>query len=367
MKILHVIDSLCGGGAEKLLNDILPLIQGENNICKLLVLSSKDDKYSESLRKNGISVNFVQGNNLVSQFFHIVKYIRNSNFDIVHAHLFPTIYICAFLKFILGRKAPCLIMTEHNTDNRRRHHRAFRFLEKYIYSKYDHVISISPEVEEALLKWLKEKKNPRFSIIDNGIVIDNFFEAPRYKKQEIWSDFTEEDILLCMVGSFTDQKNHAFLLEVMKCLPDQFKLMLVGEGEKYDEIKNLATQNNLNDRVMFLGFRKDVSSLINTADIVVIPSAWEGFGLSAVEALACGKPIVASDVPGLAQVIGDCGKKVELGNKEEFAEAIQNSVKYVADVSYSVRCRKRAKKYDIKKMAENYLTLYESMIQKRVI
>jgi glycosyltransferase involved in cell wall biosynthesis len=110
--------------------------------------------------------------------------------------------------------------------------------------------------------------------------------------------------VLLYVASFQPRKDHANLLRAMAQIPDA-DLLLVGDGELRPSAERLAETLGISQRVHFLGRRKDVAELLKMADIYVHPPAFEGFGIAAAEAMAAGKPIVATNVPGLAQVVGD--------------------------------------------------------------
>ena len=143
---------------------------------------------------------------------------------------------------------------------------------------------------------------------------------------KIISNYSDEDKLLCMIGSFTEQKNHMYMLDVMKELPSNYKLILLGDGKLKDKIVEKINVDNLSERVVMLGFRNNIAPIVKASDLVVIPSKWEGFGLVAAEAMACGKQIVCNDVDGLSEVVGDVGVKVNINNKNEFKDAISNDL-----------------------------------------
>ena len=364
MRILYVIDSLCGGGAEKLMNDMIPIIN-KKHYCELIILYDKNDKYSDSLRARGIKVTKVEAKSKLGMILFINNYIRNGRFDIVHSNLFPANYICAFTKLFKKEVSPLLITTEHNTDNRRRHIRLLRYVEKFVYSFYDHVISISDETQVALLKWLGQNKSEKYSVIYNGIDVEKFEHSQPYEKKDICSNYQEGDILLCMIGSFTEQKNHLFMIEVMKLLPTKYKLLLLGEGTLKNVIQKKVYEYGLDQRVFLMGFRTDVDRIIRSSDIIVIPSKWEGFGLIAVEAMACKKNIVASDVPGLSQVMGNVGVKVKVDDVNDFVRAIIISSQDLENKLNKDKIFMQAKKYDIKIMCENYIKLYSKLVENK--
>ena len=140
MKILYIIDSLSGGGAEKLLHDILPRIK-MNHECEVLLLTDKNDKYSLDLKTKGIKINIIPFGNHFRRIIYIKKYIQKNSFDIVHANLFPVTYYCSVVKRIITKNCPIFVMTEHSTDNHRRHIRWVKPIDKWIYYAYDHIIS----------------------------------------------------------------------------------------------------------------------------------------------------------------------------------------------------------------------------------
>lgn len=118
----------------------------------------------------------------------------------------------------------------------------------------------------------------------------------------------------------------------------------------------------MSDRVNFLGIRPDVYSLYKMCDFAILSSHWEGFGLVAVEAMACGIPIIASNVEGLAQIVRNAGILFEQGNAAELSQIIlsyENKEKEYQNVVH--RCLQRSKKYDINKMVNLQVELYKSV------
>lgn len=364
MNILYLNNGLAGGGIEKLLNDLLPIINA-NYYCELLILTDRNEKYIDSLRNNGINITIVPktANNIIRKYCFIKAYILNNNFDIIHANGFPMIYYIAIIKKMLRKKCPPIVMTEHNTDNRRRHHKLLRPIEQFIYHSFSKIASISAPTQAALLDWLriKDKRRKDFCVIYNGINIDQFKETAAVDRTSLLKSINYDDVLICMVGTFTQKKNHKIMISVMKQLPDNYKLLCLGEGPLKDSIMEEVEDNGLNERFIFLGFRTDVASIIKASDAIVIPSIWEGFGLIAAEAMACGVPVIASNVPGLADVVGDAGLLVTPTSSADIVEKIlsfSNERKTLIERGYL-----RVPLFDINSMANSYCDLYESVIE----
>ena len=185
MRLLHIITSLEIGGAQRLLSDLLPLQRKYGYEIKLLVFKHVDNTFSRCISKCGIDIICINCDNYysisnVNKLTHIIK-----DFDIVHVHLFPTLYWAALA--VLNCNNVKLVYTEHSTHNKRRDRWYFRPIEKYIYGKYNKIISISQQTQSNLTKWLDANVNDsRFVVIENGINIESFnLSLPLRSKKQI--------------------------------------------------------------------------------------------------------------------------------------------------------------------------------------
>jgi hypothetical protein len=360
MKILHIINNLEIGGAEKLLTEILPKINNYANIeASLYLLNSKDTSLKLNLIENKVKIlgdnkkGFLNIKNLVKLLRVVKKY------DVIHIHLFPAQYLILILKIIFPNKK--YVTTEHSTHNRRRNIKLLRLLEKLVYSLYDKVICISEATKLNLIQWIKSQNNNKYIIINNGVDINKFKNGNAYDKSLF---FSKEDKIVCMVGRLTEQKDQATIIKAMNELPENIKLLLVGEGIKRGYLENMVKNYNLEKRIKFLGNRDDIPNILKTIDISIISSNWEGFGLVAVEGMAAGKPIIASNVEGLKEVVSGAGLLFEKGNHKELANLIKKLLENEAYYKEVLnKCIKRAKKYDIDVMVEKYLEVYQEMLK----
>ena len=330
-------------------------------------MTDEKSKHIDYLQSVGIKVDVVPKN--IKGHWAKIKYIHNyvlqGNFDVLHANLFPMLYYVAIAKRLSGKKFPPIVMTEHSTDNKRRHHAVLRPLEKFIYKSYNHVISITDQAQQQLLAWLKlsKKQEENFSVIDNGVDVAHYQSAKPLNRTELVPDVKEGDVLVGMVGSFTKPKNHAKMVESLKYLPTNYKLVLVGEGPLMENIKALAEDLSVNDRVYYLGFRKDVAEIMHTVDLLAIPSIWEGFGLIAAEAMACGTSIVASNVPGLSDVVADCGLKFDPNDSKKIAEIILMLCDKSLVDGLKQRAKERIKLYDIALTKQKYIDVLKRQME----
>ena len=352
-RVLHVINSLAVGGAERLIVDLTPMTGCNVDV---LVLKKTDSDFKKELLEKGVNVMFSE-TNIYNPFllFFLIKKIKS--YDIIHVHLFPSFYWVGLAKLFMF-KAPELIYTEHNTTNRRRNNFLLKIADKFIYSLYDRLICISPQVNLSLSDYLSRKD---IITIENGIDLKKFEDVKDYPlKEEL--NIKNDDIIIIQVANFRKSKDQQAVIRAMSLLPVNFNLVLVGEGENYSDCVRLSMESGVSDRVHFLGRRTNVSQLIKASDIVVLSSKWEGFGLSAVEGMVMSKPVIASDVAGLNDVVEDAGVLFEKSNEKEIVKIILRLAK---DKDFynkiAQRCYNRALNFDIESMKKKLTAIYIAM------
>lgn len=349
MRILHVINSLEVGGAQKLLADLLPL-QAVSEDVHLLVYERVDTDFERIIERAGINIICLNEHNFHNPriIFRLRKIFKN--YDLVHAHLFPTIYWASLAVRGLNVK---LVYTEHSTSNSRRNKWYFRPIECFMYDRYDRIVSISQQTQDALTSWLGQN-DERFIVINNGVNIQKFtsVKLPIIPKS------------LIMVSRFVSSKDQETVIRAMEYIDEEATLRFVGDGENRVHCEELAKELDVSDRVQFLGLRSDIPELLASSYIGIQSSNWEGFGLTAVELMAAGKPVIASDVNGLQQVVEGAGIIFSKGNAKELAQKItsllENKLYYE---KITCACKQRALKYDISIMAENYKSVYYELTQ----
>lgn len=364
MRVLHIINNLASGGAEKLIEETLPLFNNQQGVeTELLLLSDKKDAFLEALKNKKVPIVVIKYRSIYDprNVFEIKKYIAGGSFDIVHSHTFPTQMWVSLARLILRNRRVKFITTEHSTHNRRREKFYFRLLDKLIYSQYDSIISITEKTRDNLINWIdpKHKRLDKHVVIENGVDIKKIKEAMPYEKSKLIEGITENTKLVCMVGRFSEAKDQPTLIRATSKLAEDIHLVLVGEGPLMSDNIELAKKLNISDRVHFLGFRQDIPRLLKTVDIVVLSSHWEGFGLAAVEGMAAGKPVIASDVDGLNNVVNNYDLKFKVRDYNKLSQIIYllvNNENYYLEKSKeaSIQCER----YDINRVIKEYLKTY---------
>ena len=263
-------------------------------------------------------------------------------------------------KLFDGNKNRKYLTTEHSTSNRRRSNKILGMIDKFIFNGYDEIVSISHATENSLYNWVGGEKE-KYAVIPNGIDLSIFENSVAVPRDELGME--KEDVILMMVSRFHQSKNQKGAVEALEYLPEKYKMIFVGDGILEEDVKNYVKEKKLESRVKFLGKRKDIPKLLKAADIIIQFSFFEGFGMTAVEGMASGKPVIASDVPGLADAVAG-GGIVCPNDSKKLAEVILSLEDRKLYNHTAEMCLEKSKKYSIENSAEEYIKLYREILER---
>lgn len=361
MKILRVINSLHIGGAERSIVGNVPLHINNGYATDVLLLNGEDTFFLKELKEHKVNVISLSKSNMLYNPFFILKIGRIiNNYDIVHAHLFPSLYLVAFAK-ILKKSKTKLVFTEHNTSNNRRGKFIFKWIERLVYKQYDKIIAITPEANINLKRHLKSNRN--ITTIYNGVDLDKIQNEKN--QNSLYADRIvklKDKKIIVQIASFRSQKDQDTLIRALTLLPEDFHVLFVGDGARIQICKDLAKKLSVEQQISFLGLQNKVGAILNESSIVVMSSNYEGFGRAAIEGMAAGKPVIASNVPGLSKIIEGAGLLFEVGDEKKLSNLIlklSNDSKFYNQTA--VKCLQRAEEFDIKKMVEKYEVIYDKL------
>lgn len=250
-----------------------------------------------------------------------------------------------------------LIFTEHNTSNRRRLKRWLQPMERRIYNQYDRLVAISGATHESLAHWLADTDlNARIETIENGSRL-----LPPHRRVSKKG----RAVRIVSVGSLSPQKGFDLALRAIAKLGDRVEqYTILGEGPERRRLELMVKQLGLQQTVRLPGYCDDIVSYLHEADLGVIPSRWEGFGLVVVEALSTGLPVVVSDVPGLSGVVSGCDAAVLVA--PENAVELERGLRYGIDhlvgrIEIEGAARSWAEKFTIEVMVARYAEMYKNL------
>ncbi|NDV78853.1 glycosyltransferase [Dysgonomonas sp. 511] len=359
MRILQVITSLNFGGAEKLIVDMVPLYIEKGYQVDVLLFDGTETSFKKQLQDKGVNIHHLEiGQSVYNPLFifKIISFLKH--YDIIHTHNTACQYFVALAKYISFSKVK-LVTTEHSPNNRRRSTPCFYLLDKFIYERYDTIISISPKTLDFLSEYIGYSE--KFHMISNGINISTFYDAETLDKKELVSD--PKAIIITMVAGFRHEKDQDTVIRAFSYLPLQYKLCLVGEGPRRKVCETLARELELTDRVIFTGIRSDIPQILKASDIIVMSSHYEGLSLSSIEGMSVGKPFIASDVDGLHEITEGAGILFPKGDEKALARIIQelmNNKSYYQQIAE--KCMQRASEYDIQKTVNAYEDVYKRIM-----
>lgn len=358
-KILYVI--LNGpeyGGSEKHVLDIINNIDEKKYepylICSIGNDISKkiDNKYKD---------NIFEIERGITSIFKIYKISNKIKSDIIHAHAARAIVLTR-LTYLLRKltfKSGKLICTAHGwvleyLKHKKIYERMFLLFRRLDYK----TLAVSKfSMNEMIEKGYKENKMMYiYNGIDNSKIIEN-------------SKLKESVSNINYIGRFTNQKGIKYLMEAIKRMSkdNSIKFNIYGKGELEDFIKSEINTNNLTN-VNLKGYidSKDVKSVLDETDVLLLPSIDEGLPYILVEAISSGVPCIASDVGGVSEVIINekNGLLIEKKNVDSICSAIEK-IKGMDIKQMSIECKNQAKNFSINNMLEKLEALYDECIEKK--
>lgn len=324
MKILYVTTHLDNGGAEKLVSDMAIYSKNKGlEVTVLMILNRKGVPY-KNLMNNKIKIINLNVNSLLNVKIPFIIHQISKKFDVVHSH---TYYAQLYSSFFINKKK--LITTEHSTNNNRRNKKIFRVIDALMYCKYSEVISITDSVQNNLKDWILFNYKSKFSVINNGIKVEDYINDTNIEKKDI--GFSKNDTLLISVGRLEPVKNQLLLIDAFSEIQDDnVKLILIGNGSLKSDISERIKESCLDNRIILLENRSDVNIFLKASDVFVLPSLWEGFGLSALEAAISENILVLSNIEGLKDMINEVTDQAIFFNPKNKTELVDSMYKAIS-------------------------------------
>lgn len=355
MKILYVITGLAQGGAERVVCDLADKMLEKGHEVKIAYLTGEVFTRPHYNEIELIQINLTKAYSLPRAYLKISKIIRDYRPDIVHAHMVHANILSRLIRTTTPMTK--LICTAHNSNEG-------GYIRKLAYRITHNLADLTTNVSKTAVSSFEiDRAVPigGMECVYNGVDFNNFMYHSS-AREEITKELTlkiDRKIILA-VGRFNEQKNYPNLLKAVSYLKkkntEDFFLLIAGDGELRTEIEALIVELDINDEVILLGRRNDVATLMSACDVFVLSSDYEGLPTVLIEALACQAQVVSTDVSGVREIVGTCGKIVPTKNPVSLAEAIterlQNSSKNVSGQQYVKN------KFDLNIISDKWLEIY---------
>lgn len=364
MRILYLIDSLNVGGAEILLVALARhcLEQGH----RVRVAYFTDGPLREELVALGVPVDRLGKRGLADPraLVRLLRLLKRERPDVVHTHLRKSDLAGQLAAGLRG--VPVRVSSAHNADPWRRR-RLLTWIHRLCTWRCQRVIAVSAPVAEHLVATASYPAE-RIVTIENGIDLERFDPERTVAQDRTEWGAASDDVTIGVVGRLEPQKGHSVLLEaaveVVREAPNA-RFVIVGEGALRDELEAQRARLGLDERVVFAGLSRDVPATLAALDVVVSSSHWEGLPLSLLEAMAMRKPVVATAVGGVTQVMEDgvTGVLVSAADPGELAGGL---LRVVRDPAWAAGLGERAAqvvrlRYGEETMHRRILEVYRSL------
>lgn len=370
MKILLVITGLGMGGAERQVCDLADQFVNQGHEVKIIGLTGKMAVHPVD---SNVSITMLYMRKSILGFCKAYMTIRSitKQFkpDVVHGHMFHANIMVRLLRLTLPVSK--IISTAHNTNEG-------GILRMFLYRASNFLSNINTNVsQEAVDSFIEKRafKAGQIFAMANGIDVDKFSRKEKkiniraYEEQlKSQLKIPEGAFVFIAVGRLQAQKDYPNLLVAFQkflLLNSDAHLLIVGQGELEDELKQLCKTLNIQNKIHFLGLRRDIPDLLNMADAFVLSSKHEGLPLVVGEAMACEKPVIATDCGGVKEFLGGNGFLCP----PQDAQSLANAMKKCMNLSIKERVcmgeKSRAyiiKSYSLNSIANKWIDLYRENI-----
>ncbi len=369
IKVIHLVEDLKIGGAERIIADIAEGLDGKKFDVSVWCVTSGGETASE-LIKNGIKVSIlgISTHHNPWNVFKLTRLLKNAGPDIVHTHG----YFASVIGRLAARKAhiPGIVTHVHSTywDYEKRHIRTERKL-----SRFTHKIICCSKAVENFVRDFENIKDSKTIMIYNGVDEDKFSKHKDSRSIRAELGIDEGSPVVGTVSALTPHKGHIHLIQAASSVLGTFpstRFLIVGDGFLRARLEDQAKNLNISSSVIFTGERKDIPEILSLMDIFVLPSfSREGLGLAILEAMAVGRPVVATEIGGIPEAViqGKTGLLVPPGDSEEMAQAIIQILQDPEKAkSMGEKGRARVKERFTKtKMLSEIQNVYQSLISHR--
>lgn len=352
MRILHVIQQIAVGGAERV---VLSLCEGALAAGHEVAVAASAGSLSHELEGSTYDLPLIARH--LSRIPSATKALRRALHEfrpsIVHLHN-PGMAAVGAVATMRGRSVPGLVSVHGVPEEDYRSATCVLRLSGFP------VVACGPGVASAL-------ENERTRVM--ATVVNGVGPAPmpadRAAACKEWGLPEDRPLVLC-VGRLIAQKNHSLAVNALSRMPN-VSLVIVGEGPLGEELRHQAVARGVADRFVLAGVRTDARALIGACNAVCLPSVWEGLPLVALEALAAGKPLVATAVRGIAELLsdGEDALLVSAGDAAALASALE---RVLSDANLAKRLAEGARRttvlYSEESMVAAYLDLYERLVRR---
>ncbi len=367
LNVCQVVNNLDAGGLEKIAISLHNGIQNKEIDSFLICLDGPGSLYTQ-VENNACNHLILEkpSHSLLSKFpiFNLLRFrrfITSNRINVIHAHNWAALIYTVTATRGLSRK-PKIVFSEHNQINRATTKEKARFV-KYLQSA-DSRLMVSKNLQDVYVETYGTSL--KTEVMYNGIDGNRFnAEVIGTPNKSELLPVSSDDFVIGTAVVLSEQKGLKYFIEAAAnvcAIASNVKFIIAGDGPLREELEALAESLNLKERLFFIGFQTEIPLIVSCYDVYLMTSLWEGLPLSLIEALALGKPVVATDVGGNAEVVLDeeNGFIVPPMAVDKITEALTKMINNRTNLTqYKSRNVERfMSTFSLEKMLKNHITLY---------
>jgi glycosyltransferase involved in cell wall biosynthesis len=365
-RVLHVIDSLHLGGAQEVVLNLATC--GSLRFRHEVATMHGHGIYWHRLREAGIKVHSLSPHKFLPAYLATLPALLFAKRpDILHCHLIPSNILAKPLGALMG--VPLILNHDHTNDPQRIDNKFLLALDKSTNRFAHHIIAVAGACRDFLIQ--HESIPPeKITLVPNAIDLRRFSPG-QITRRDARSKLglSPEAPVIAGVGRLNFQKNFSLFLDVAAALTPRFpnlRFLLAGEGPEEAMLREKARQLGLTDRIVFAGYIADTRQVYAAADILLMPSRFEGLPMTLLEAMAMNLPVVASKLDGIAEVIeeGREGYLVDSADAAGFVERcavlLENPAKS-SELAANARTKIEAR-FSVERMTSAVESIYDRFL-----
>jgi len=305
VRVLHVIDSLNLGGAQEIVLNLTAC--GHARFHHEVATLHGRGVYWERLASRGVPLHSLSPHKLIPLYIpRLAMLLHRGSFDILHCHLVASNILAKPIGALCG--VPVILNHDHTNDSYRATQRVRLALDSLTNRAATHVIAVSASCRDFLVQ-REHVPSAKISLVKNAIDLTRFTpdHGARANARHFFS-IAEDTPLIVGVGRLHPQKNFHLFLEIAARIVKQIPnatFLIAGVGSEEATLREAAQRLGLSERVHFAGYVADTRLVYQSADLLLMPSRFEGLPMTLLEAMAMRVPVVASALDGIAEVVTD--------------------------------------------------------------
>jgi len=249
--------------------------------------------------------------------FKLYRLCKEEKFSIVIAHRYKAIYLAGVISYFIPLPLLLGVAHEHQVFTRITRHLFLTFWRKNI-----KILAVSDSVREDILETCPslKRQNRVFTLHHSMNVVSSEQQLLSRMAARKVLNLDEDSFVFGTVGRLVGKKDHTTLIQAFAKLDNQPVLVLIGSGGRESQLKSLAEELHIADRVLFPGHVQNADRYFKALDVFILTSTErEAFGLVLLEAMQARVPIISSDAKGPVEVVGDTGSIFRIGNADDLA------------------------------------------------